>query len=164
MCTDDYARFLTELIPLVEETIGCAVNADPSRKIVVGGSSGGNAAFQAAWHQPETFGCVISAFGTFVNMSPLVSLHTKLPEGVPGAEFTPYKIRTTPRKNIRVFMQDGENDSNHALGNWPLANKLMVDALEYAGYKVRFEFGVGSHSCRHIGSLFAEALRWCLNP
>ena len=99
-------------------------------------------------------------------MNPLVSLHLdgKLPEGVPGGEFTPYKIRMTARKNIRAFLTSGENDSNHALGNWPLANKLVVDALEYAGYKVRFEFGLGSHGLRHTGALFAEALRWCFNP
>ena len=99
-------------------------------------------------------------------MNPLVSLALdgNLPEGVPGGEFTPYKIRMTPRKNIRAFLTSGENDSNHALGNWPLANKLVVDALEYAGYKVRFGFGLGSHSLRHTGALFAEALRWCFNP
>lgn len=166
LCNGDYARFLTELIPLVEKTIGCALSVEPSKRVICGVSSGGNCAFQAAWHQPETFGCVISACGTFVNMSPLVSLALdgKLPEGVPGAEFTPYKIRMTPRKEIKVFMVSGENDSNHALGNWPLANKLMVDALEYAGYNVRSVFGLGSHSTRHIGSLFAEALCWSLNP
>lgn len=173
LCNDEYARFVKEdLVPLVEQTIGCELSRDPAKRVICGHSSGGHCAFNAAWHRPETFGSVISACGTFVNMNPIVELYLDDDEKrklssealFRGGECTAYKVRMTRRKPIKVFLTTGENDSNHALGNWPLATKLVADALDYAGYKVRFELGVGSHSLQHIGSLFADALRWCLNP
>ena len=33
-------------------------------------------------------------------------------------------------KEIKVFLQDGKGDNNKAAGNWPLANKEMLAALE----------------------------------
>ena len=69
-------------------------------------------------------------------------------------------IRTTERKPIRVFLQIGEADAAIPLGDWPIANKTMANAFEYAGYDYRFEFGKGGHSLRHGGALFAESLRW----
>ena len=59
-----------------------------------------------------------------------------------------------------MFLQSGANDAQTLFGDWPLANKTMANALEYAGYDYRFEFGEGGHSLRHGGALFAESLRW----
>ena len=47
-------------------------------------------------------------------------------------------------------------------GNWPLANKEMAAALEFAGYDFQFEFGSGGHNLRHGGALFADTLRWLI--
>merc|ERR1712187_998878 len=55
-------------------------------------------------------------------------------------------------------------DLTNLYGDWPLANKMLHNALQFAGYDVRFEFGLGAHSLRHAGSLFAIALRWLLDP
>jgi hypothetical protein len=41
-----------------------------------------------------------------------------------------------------------------------LANQQMAAALQFAGYRHRFEFGTGGHNLRQGGALFAETLRW----
>jgi hypothetical protein len=69
-------------------------------------------------------------------------------------------VRATARKPIRVFLQSGANDASYITGDWPLANQTMANALSFAGYDYRFEFGTGGHSLRHAGAIFAESLRW----
>lgn len=145
--TDTYVRFLTaELLPFAEGKIGKAFSKDPAQRTIVGISSGGICAFNAAWHDPTAFGRVLSHCGSFVNLR--------------GGHNYPYLVKTTPRKPIRVFMTSGKRDANIIVGNWPLANKMMAAALDYAGYDYRFEFGEGGHSAAHGGALFAESLRW----
>ena len=145
--TPTYAEFMIdEILPLVSARIDCELTSDPARTIICGGSSGGICAFNAAWHRPDVFGRVISHIGSYVNIR--------------GGHNYPYLVRSTERKPIRVFMQSGARDADIVVGSWPLANKTMADALEFAGYDYRFEFGVGGHSLRHGGALFAETLRW----
>ena len=134
-------------IPFVEKNvIKCSVTKDPTNVVIIGISSGGICAFNAAWHRPNIFGNVISHCGSFVDIRG-------------GHEF-PYWIRRTERKPIKVFLQSGERDAILPVGDWSLANILMHNALEYSGYNVRFEYGFGGHNLRHGGSLFAESLRW----
>ena len=71
-------------------------------------------------------------------------------------------IRSQPKKPIRVFLTSNENDADTPFGNWALANKTMANALNYAGYDYRFEFGKGGHSLNHGGSIFADSLRWLM--
>ena len=143
----DYARFLDEdVLPLAEETVGRPFDADPARRAVCGISSGGICAFNAAWHRPDLFGRVISHCGSFT--------------AIRGGHNFPYLVRSTPRKPLRVFLQSGENDADIIFGSWPLANREMAAALDFAGYDHRFEFGTGGHNLRHGGALFADTLRW----
>ena len=145
--TDDFPRFLTdELLPLAEEALGVQSNPEPARRAVCGFSSGGIAAFNAAWHRPEVFGNVVSSGGAFINIE--------------GGHNYPYLVRATGRKPIQVWLQTGQDDGDIPWGSIPLANQQMAAALEFAGYRVRFEFGSGGHSLRHAGALFAETLRW----
>ncbi len=147
--TPTFARFLVdEVVPFVEDRVGVAVTAEPGRRIVAGISSGGICAWTAAWHRPDAFGRVLSHCGSYVNIR--------------GGHSWPYLIRSTGRKPIRVFLQSGEADADIIYGNWPLANRQMAAALDFAGYELRFEFGTGGHNLRHGGSLFAESLRWLL--
>ena len=144
---DAYVRFLDdELLPFVEAEIGRALSTEPADRIIAGISSGGIAAFNAAWHRPESFGRVLSHCGSFTNLR--------------GGHEYPFLIRAAERRPIKVFLQTGTADANIPQGNWTLANDLVADALEYAGYDVRYEKGVGGHSLRHGGALFAESLRW----
>lgn len=145
--TDTFVRFLTEeVIPFAEQEIGQTFSRDPKLRTIAGISSGGICAFNAAWHDPDAFGRVLSHCGSFVNIR--------------GGHNYPYLIKSTPRKPIKVFLTSGTHDANIIVGNWPLANKTMAAALEYAGYESRFVFGEGGHSLRHGGAIFAESLRW----
>ena len=145
--TPDYGVFLIEeLLPFVEAEHGLRFTPDPAGRAVAGISSGGIAAFTAAWRHPGVFGRVLSHCGSFVNID--------------GGHNYPFLVRSTPRKPIRVLLQGGANDGRNVYGDWPLANQTMANALEFAGYDVRFEFGTGGHTLRHGGAIFAESLRW----
>ncbi len=145
--TPDYGRFLLEdLLPFVAEAEGLTLSEDPAKRTLCGISSGGICAFTAAWHFPESFGRVLSHCGSYVNIR--------------GGHNWPFILRSTPRKNLRVFLQSGTGDGVHFTGDWPLANQTMAKALDWAGYDYRFEFGVGGHSLRHAGAIFADSLRW----
>jgi enterochelin esterase family protein len=149
--TADYGRFLLEdLLPFVAEAEDLTLSDDPGQRTLVGISSGGACAFTAAWHFPQAFGRVLSHCGSFVNIR--------------GGHNWPFILRATPRKPVRVFLQSGTGDGVYFTGDWPLANQTMAKALEWAGYDHRFEFGVGGHSLRHGGALFAESLRWLWRP
>jgi len=149
--TPDYGRFLLEeLIPFVESAEGLRFMADPAGRAICGISSGGIAAFTVAWRFPEQFGGVISHCGSFVNID--------------GGHTYPFLVRSTPRKPIRVLIQGGENDGRNVYGDWPLANRTMANALAFAGYDVRFEFGTGGHTLRHGGAIFADSVRWLFRP
>ena len=146
-CNGQYARFLVdEVIPFMESETGLPVSENPKDRIICGISSGGICAFNAAWHEPDCFGNVISHCGSFTNIR--------------GGNQFQYLVRSTERKDLKVFLQSGEMDADIILGSWPLANQTLASALEYAGYDFRFEFGTGGHNLRHGGSLFAETLRW----
>jgi enterochelin esterase family protein len=141
----DYARFLIEDV-LPEVTKLYNITPDAQCHGIMGGSSGGAAAFGVAWHRPEFFSKVISANGSFVNIR--------------GADAYPSMIRRAERKPIRVFLQGGSNDLDTIFGHWPLANQQMAAALAYREYDYRFEFGEGGHTGDHFLSLAAEAMRW----
>jgi enterochelin esterase family protein len=142
-----YGEFLfQELLPLSESVSGTSISKDPTKRLVCGISSGGIAAFSAAWFHPSECQRVLSHCGSFTDIW--------------GGHNYPSMIRRTPRKPIRVFLQSGSNDANTPFGNWALANKTMASALEYAGYDFKFVFGVGGHSLNHGGAIFADSLRW----
>ncbi len=145
--TPDYGRFLVEdLIPFVVAAEGVTLSDDPARRTLIGISSGGICSFTAAWHFPDHFRRVLCHCGSFVNIR--------------GGHNWPFIVRMTERRPLRVFMQSGTGDGVLSTGDWPLANQTMANALAYAGYDHRFEFGVGGHSLRHGGAIFAESLRW----
>jgi len=145
--TEDFVEFLdADVLPFVEAEIGCVLAKEPRQRTIAGISSGGICAFNAAWHRPCSFGRVLSHCGSFVSLR--------------GGIHYPYLIKSTPRKDIKVFLQSGARDANIIVGDWPLANKSMARALDYAGYNYRFEFGEGGHSLRHGGAMFAESLTW----
>ena len=143
--SDLYPRFLIEeIIPEIKNTYN--ITDDPAGRAIVGISSGGICAFNAAWQRPDAFGKVISHCGSFVNIR--------------GGDKFPEMIRMSPKKPIRVFLQSGENDANVIFGSWALKNKEMAAALEYSGYDYKFVFGEGGHSLKHGGAIFPSTLRW----
>jgi enterochelin esterase family protein len=150
--SDQYARFLLdEILPEVEKTV--KLKHDAASRAIAGQSSGGICAFTVAWERPDAFSRVVSWIGSFTNIASGKTVR----EGGHNYEAL---VRKTPKKPIRVFLQDGANDLDNANGNWPLANQTLAKSLAYAGYDYRFEFGHGFHSNRHGRAMLPDTLRW----
>lgn len=142
---DAYARFLLEEL-LPEAAAGYRITREPRRRAVVGLSSGGMCAFNAAWERPDAFGLVLSHCGSFVDIR--------------GGDRVAQQVRRGELRDLRVFLQTGEHDLDIVFGSWTLANRTLAAALAYRGYDHRLVVGEGGHSLRHGGALLAEALRW----
>ncbi len=150
--SDQYARFLLEeILPEVEKTT--KLRHDAASRAISGASSGGICAFTVAWERPTEFSKVLSWIGSFTNIASGKTVR----EGGHNYEAL---VRKTPRKPIRVFLQDGSNDLDNANGNWPLANQTLAKSLSYARYDYRFEYGQGFHSNRHGRAILPDSLRW----
>ncbi len=143
--SDRYVTFLIdELIPEVEKKYSLAKS--PKMRAIAGLSSGGICAFTAAWQRPDYFHKVLSHIGSFTNIR--------------GGDAYPSLIRSTTKKDIKVFLQDGTNDLDNQFGNWWLANLQMEAALKYKGYEHKFVGGTEGHNGKHGGSILPESLKW----
>lgn len=142
---DRYARFLIEEI-LPEVAKHYNLSKDPNDHAIAGSSSGGIAAFNAAWSRPDAFHRVMSFIGSFTNLR--------------GGEVLSSLIRKTEPKPLRVFLQDGRNDQNAYAGNWFIGNQDIFSALEYAGYESTFVIGTEGHNTKHGSAILPDALRW----
>lgn len=150
--SDQYARFLLEeILPEVEKTV--KLRHDAASRAIAGASSGGICAFTVAWERPNEFSKVVSWIGSFTNIASGKTVRE-------GGHNYEAMIRKTPKKPIRVFLQDGANDLDNANGNWPLANQTLAKSLSYANYDYRFEYGQGFHSNRHGRAILPDTLRW----
>jgi enterochelin esterase family protein len=143
---DKYVTFLLEeMIPLVESKV-YKISKDPKRRGIAGSSSGGICAFNAAWQRPDAFSKVFTTIGSFTNIR--------------GGNKFPEMVLAEPKKDIRVFSQDGSHDLTNQFGVWPEANQKMADAWKAKGYDYQFVMGEGTHDGRHGGMLFPEAMKW----
>ena len=148
----DYARFLIEeLLPDAETktaTDGRAIkfSKKPDDHAIAGSSSGGIAAFTAAWERPDFFRRVFTSVGTYI--------------GLRGGNNYPTLIRKVEPKPLRVFLQDGSNDANGFGGNFFLANQEMESAFVFAGYEINHIWGDGGHNGKHATAIFPDAMRW----
>jgi enterochelin esterase family protein len=142
---DTYVRFLLEdLLP--EATRGLHISTNPAQRAIVGLSSGGACAFNAAWERPDAFGKVVSHCGSFVDIR--------------GAHQLAPAVRRGRAKALKVFLQTGEHDLNIVFGDWAQANRDLASALAYRGIEHRLEVGCGGHSLRHGGAILPDTLRW----
>jgi len=142
---DRYARFLTdEILPQVTKLYN--ISTDPNDRGIAGVSSGGIAAFNAAWNRPDQFHRVLTFVGSYANLR--------------GGDELASMIRKTEPRPLRVFLEDGSNDLNNYAGNWYLSSQSMFSALQYAGYESNYSVGTGGHMSRHGGSIMPDAMRW----
>jgi enterochelin esterase family protein len=149
---DRYARFLLdEILPEVEKSV--ALRRDAAARAIAGQSSGAIVAFTVAWERPNEFSKVLSGIGSFTNIAGGATLRE-------GGHNYAALVRAVPRKPIRIFMQDGENDLDNQWGNWWLANLTMARSLAYAGYDYTFVQGKGFHTNSHLRAILPDALRW----
>jgi enterochelin esterase family protein len=153
--TDLYPKFLVEeMIPLAESK-GVKISKDPLRRGIAGSSSGGICAFNAAWQRPESFSKVFTTIGSFTNIRGVISKGAEK-----GGNLYPQMILESPKKNIRIFSQEGSHDLTNEFGVWPEANQKMADAWKAKGYDFKFVMGEGTHNGRHGAQLLPEALTW----
>ncbi|MBI5772556.1 MAG: SMP-30/gluconolactonase/LRE family protein [Verrucomicrobia bacterium] len=149
---DGYVKFLLEeLLPDAEKQKapdGRALHfsKNATDRAIAGSSSGGIAAWTAAWERPAAFSRVFTSVGTYV--------------GLRGGDVYPTLIRKFEPKPLRVFLQDGSNDQNIYGGDWWMANQMMERALTFAGYEVNHAWGEGGHNGKHATAIFPDAVRW----
>ena len=152
--TDDtWAEFIEqEVLPQVralKTKDGQAINisSDPNDCAITGASSGGIAAFTAAWNRPDMFSRVYTTVGTFVAMR--------------GGHEYPAIVRKTEPKPLRIYMQDGWYDVwNPIFGEWFEYNLLMESAFNFAGYEAFHHWNRGNHSIKYGTLAFPDAMRW----
>lgn len=144
-CSGDYSSFLkTEIIPELQKKYPIDFNGS----LIMGASSGGAAAFGAAWHNPDIFSKAFISISSFVNIR--------------GADKYIDMVRKEEKKPIKIYMQDGSNDLNTILGDWNLSNKMMASSLAYRGYDFIFNNGSGGHNYFHLAEIFEEAMIWLM--
>ncbi|MDE6287717.1 MAG: hypothetical protein K2M00_02900 [Muribaculaceae bacterium] len=148
-----FASFIEkELLPAVENLDlpdGRHIKLSPrgADHMIFGLSSGGIAAFNAAWHRPDLFSKVFSGCGTFVPMR--------------GAHDLEAIVRKHEPLPLRIFLQDGYTDTwNPIFGSWYEHNRLLASALEFAGYDCAFDWAEGGHSVRRASEIFPEVMTW----
>ncbi len=151
--TGSFAEFLEkEVLPAVEQMKTpkgkpISLSRRPQDRMIFGLSSGGIAAFNAAWHRPDLFGKVFTGVGTFVAMR--------------GGNDLQALVRKTEPLPLRVFIQDGSNDVwNPLFGHWYEGNQLMASALEFAGYDVQCDWSDGGHNVTRSTKIFPQVMEW----
>lgn len=148
---DTYPRFIKdEILPRVAKMFN--IRNDGYSRAIAGSSSGGICSFNVAWHMPEQFSRVLSTVGSFT------SIQWKAGERS-GGNLYPFMIRKAPKKNIRVWMQDGLNDLENTHGSWPLQNLQMANSLKMQGYDFRLRWTTSAHGGGG-GPDRAEGLIW----
>ncbi len=152
MVSDQYDRFLKEeLLPEVYAKYN--IRRDGYSHAIAGNSSGGICSFNAAWWHPELFSRVLSRIGTFT------SIQWK-PGVIDGGNIFPFAVRKQPKRNIRVWLQDGSEDMENPNGSWPLQNIQMANALKIRDYDFHFVFGNGTHNHAQGESELPEEMQW----
>jgi len=164
---DDFNKMLTgELLPEVEKRY--KLRSDGYSRGAAGQSSGGILAFNMAWQRPESFTRVLTRIGSFTAIQwrhgqPNADRHFG-PEQpaitMDGGNVFPFLIRQTPRKNIRVWMDDGAYDLENDWGSWPMQNIQLANSLKMKEYDFYFSFGNQQHSTEHGNAELPRALAW----
>jgi enterochelin esterase family protein len=147
-----YAQFLREeLLPEVYARYN--IRKDAYSRAIQGQSSGGIAAFNAAWNHPEEYSRVYTVVASFVALA-------WRPGEIDGGNVYPFKVRREPKQNLRVWLNDGSEDQETRPGSWPLQNIQMANSLKMGGYDFHFSFGGGSHHAAHAASELPACLTW----
>jgi enterochelin esterase family protein len=149
---DTYASFLRDEI-LSEVYKRWNIRRDGYSRAIAGNSSGGICAFNVAWHQPDQFSRVLSRIGSFTSIQWRPGL-------LDGGNVYPFKIRKEPKRNIRVWLQDGANDLENDHGSWPLQNVQMANSLKMKNYDFHLSWGTGVHSGAAGNAELPEELVW----
>jgi len=152
--SDRYVRFLRDEI-LADVAAKYNIRKDGYSRAITGLSSGGICSFNAAWQMPEQFSRVISWIGSYASIQ-----WKEDPANPDGGQDYPDKVLREPKRNIRVWLQDGSGDLELRYGSWAPANIRMANALKMTKYDFHFSFGKGSHSTAHGAAEFPAEMIW----
>ncbi|MFI5095781.1 MAG: alpha/beta hydrolase [Candidatus Acidiferrales bacterium] len=151
---DRYVRYLRDEI-LADVAAKYNIRTDAYSRAITGLSSGGICSFNAAWQMPDQFSRVISWIGSFAG------IQWKEDPGNPdGGQDYPEKVLREPKRNIRVWLQDGSEDLEIRYGSWALDNTRMANALKMSKYDFHFSFGKGTHNSAHGAAEFPAEMIW----
>jgi enterochelin esterase-like enzyme len=151
--SDRYYRFLMEeVLTQVEKTY--KLRADGYSRGIGGSSSGGICAFNVAYLMPDKFARVHSTVGSFT------SIAWRPEQKEDGGNVYPFKVRKDPKRNIRVWMSDGNDDLENQFGSWPMQNIQMANSLKYREYDFHFRFGTAAHGGAQFSLDLPESLAW----
>ena len=143
---DNNVRFLIEeLLPYVAKEYQLNLSTDGNDRCISGGSSGGIAAFTAAWNRPDAFSRVYAASGSWVAFRG-------------GHEF-PTMLRKFEAKPIRSFLTTATRDMENVAGDWFLLDLEMDKALKFSGYDYQFSVIDGPHVAGY-GEHWQEAMAY----
>src|SRR5271170_5897227 len=153
--SDRYDRYLRDEI-LADVAAKYNIRKDAYSRAITGLSSGGICSFNAAWQMPGQFSRVITWIGSFT------AIQWKEDPGLPdGGQDYAEKVLREPKRNIRVWLQDGAEDMEQdRYGSWPLANIRMANALKLKDYDFHFSFGQGTHNAGHGAAEFPAEMIW----
>lgn len=153
MTTRTFVSFIEkEVLPWVENLttargLPIKLSHRGADSMIFGLSSGGIAAFTAAWHRPELFSRVFSGVGTFVAMR--------------GGNDLQAIVRKSEPRPLRIFLQDGTNDVwNPLFGHWYEGNRMLASALDFAGYDARYDWSDCYHGVKRANEIFPEVMEW----
>lgn len=153
MTTRTFVSFIEkEVLPWVENLttargLPIKISHRGADGMIFGLSSGGIAAFTAAWHRPELFSRVFSGVGTFVAMR--------------GGNDLQAIVRKSEPRPLRIFLQDGTNDVwNPLFGHWYEGNRMLASALDFAGYDARYDWSDCYHGVKRANEIFPEVMEW----
>ena len=143
---DNNVRFLVEeLLPFVAKEFNLKLSTDGNDRCISGGSSGGIAAFTAAWERPDAFSRVYAASGSFVAFR--------------GGHEYPTLVRKFEAKPIRAYLTTGMRDMENCAGDWFLLDQEMDKALKFAGYDYQFRIINGGHVAGYMDN-YREAMAY----
>jgi gluconolactonase len=143
---DNNVRFLVdELLPFVAKELDLKLSTSGNDRCIAGGSSGGIAAFNAAWERPDAFSRVYANSGSFVAFRG-------------GHEF-PTLVRKFEAKPIRAYLTTGMRDMENCAGDWFLLDQEMDKALKFSGYDYSFRIINGGHVAGYY-DYFQEAMSY----
>ena len=110
------------------------IRKDGYSRAIAGDSSGGICAFNAAWQSRTSSAACCRGSAA----SPASS---GIPASWTAATCIPFKIRKEPKRNIRVWLQDGAEDLENDHGSWPLQNIQMANSLKMKDYDFHLQLG-----------------------
>ena len=155
---DRYARFLRdEILPEVYAKYN--IRKDAYSRAIAGNSSGGICSFNVVWQQPDQFSRALSRIGSFTSIQWRFG-NADPKENLEGGNVYPFKIRKEPKRNIRVWLQDGSEDLENNHGSWPLQNLQMANSLKMRDYDFHLSFGNGTHNGAHGNAELPEEMTW----